>query len=112
MRRTKCGWRPYFRKHPFEAEYRVSRWFKETFYDQLGPWEAIAVWHRGRNWRDSEKDMEDVRNYRANILTLYRKFYLPTANTLYAFPPKLRVDQWKADRIFRICLIDFPVKVD
>jgi hypothetical protein len=79
MKRPRIGWRPYFLKHPYLAEYHIARWFKEEFYDRHGPWETIAIWHRGRDWKESRADIRDVNIYRSNFLTTYNKYYVPVA---------------------------------
>lgn len=113
MKRPKVGWRRYFLKHPYEAENRIARWFKEEFYDQLGPWETLAVWHRGCNWKDKAADVTDVRNYRSNILLIYKKFYIPAAQTVTETPTLL--DFRPQDGSFLkgvICLVDIPHRAD
>lgn len=93
MVRPRVGWRTYFLAHPYEAEYHIARWFKETFYDNRGAWETLAIWHRGSNWRDETTWVKDVDIYRRNIVRIYHKYYLPTAKKVYPTPPELRLAQ-------------------
>lgn len=106
MKRPKVGWRKYFLKHPYEAEYHTARWFKERWYDIHGPWETLAIWHRGSNWRDSDKDLEDVKSYRSDIVTIYNKYYLPIAHEIFIFPPKIPITSYsQQNKLGFICLL-------
>jgi|GEM_PF-4923553 hypothetical protein len=112
MTRPKCGWRIYFRDRPYEAEYHIARWFKETFYDNRGAWETIAIWHRGSNWRNNPSWVRDVNVYRRNIMVVYRKYYVPVAETLYPEPPKLDLAQDSIGSPMKMKLVQLTGSLD